>query len=328
MSADELRPILIHEMAHLRRRDDWTNLLQKAVRAVFFFHPAVWWIDARLSLEREMACDDAVVAATGDARAYAGSLIGLLERGCARRGWTMAQAAVARAREASVRIARILEVGGSATTRVGRGVLGLAAGLCVICCGVLEFAPQVVAFEPESSMVAHAPAHPFAPNAASAGSGMLAAHGVAIVPAAFHPAAPHRELPAGTTKKTSIAPADARVQQVIGSAQPPAPAPHVVLAKLDNSAAQSRVKALRAPTPTQIVLVVETDYSQPVENPNAGRKASAIASGHPDEDAPAGAFQVQTLQILEQDETGWHVQVYRVVMWVPATEDGSMRTSI
>jgi hypothetical protein len=76
------------------------------------------------------------------------------------------------------------------------------------------------------------------------------------------------------------------------------------------------------------VLVVETDYSQPVENPNAGRKASAIASGHPDEDAPAGAFQVQTLQILEQDETGWHVQVYRVVMWVPATEDGSMRTSI
>src|SRR6202034_273176 len=77
LNADELRPILIHEMAHLRRHDDWTNLLQKAVRAVLFFHPAVWWIDARLSLEREMACDDAVLAATGHPRAYAGCLIDL-----------------------------------------------------------------------------------------------------------------------------------------------------------------------------------------------------------------------------------------------------------
>ncbi|HKR28370.1 MAG TPA: M56 family metallopeptidase, partial [Acidobacteriaceae bacterium] len=50
LSPAELKPILIHEMAHLRRRDDWTNLLQKTVRAVLFFHPAVWWIDARLSM--------------------------------------------------------------------------------------------------------------------------------------------------------------------------------------------------------------------------------------------------------------------------------------
>jgi beta-lactamase regulating signal transducer with metallopeptidase domain len=84
LTADELRPILIHELAHLRRHDDWTNLLQKTVRAILFFHPAVWWIDARLSLEREMACDDAVVAATGNPRAYAGCLIDLIEKGCER----------------------------------------------------------------------------------------------------------------------------------------------------------------------------------------------------------------------------------------------------
>jgi beta-lactamase regulating signal transducer with metallopeptidase domain len=118
LTAAELRPILIHELAHLRRHDDWTNLLQKTIRAVLFFHPAVWWIDARLSLEREMACDDAVVAATGNARAYAGCLIDLLEKAGARRSWAMAQAAVARARDASVRIARILRVGPAATTRV------------------------------------------------------------------------------------------------------------------------------------------------------------------------------------------------------------------
>ncbi|MGB6870085.1 MAG: M56 family metallopeptidase, partial [Acidobacteriaceae bacterium] len=109
LPADQLRHILIHELAHIRRHDDWTNLVQKITRAVFFFHPAVWWIDARLSLEREMACDEAVLAATGNPRAYAGYLIDLLERGCARRGWTMAQAAVARTRDASIRIARILQ---------------------------------------------------------------------------------------------------------------------------------------------------------------------------------------------------------------------------
>ncbi len=58
----ELKYIVLHELAHLRRRDDWTNLAQKVVKALLFFHPGVWWIERRLSLDREMACDDAVLA--------------------------------------------------------------------------------------------------------------------------------------------------------------------------------------------------------------------------------------------------------------------------
>ncbi len=106
---EELNIILLHEFAHLRRWDDWTNLLQKVVRAIFLFHPAVWWIDGRLALEREMACDDEVVAGTGNPRGYAKCLVSLLEKSFARRGWTMAQAAVHRAREASLRLAQILD---------------------------------------------------------------------------------------------------------------------------------------------------------------------------------------------------------------------------
>ena len=64
MAVEDLNVILLHEFAHLRRGDDWTNLIQKVVRALFFFHPAVWWIESRLSVEREMACDDAVLAET------------------------------------------------------------------------------------------------------------------------------------------------------------------------------------------------------------------------------------------------------------------------
>src|SRR5262249_19701242 len=109
LTPNELQPILIHELTHLRRRDDWINLFQKLVRAVFFFHPAVWWIDSKLSLEREMACDDAVLASTSNPRAYASCLIDLLEKSCARRGWTMAQAAVHRAKDLSIRITQILD---------------------------------------------------------------------------------------------------------------------------------------------------------------------------------------------------------------------------
>ena len=80
LSADELNQILLHELAHLRRWDDWTNLAQKVVKALFFFHPAVWWIEKRVSLEREMACDDAVIAETASPRAYAECLTHLAER--------------------------------------------------------------------------------------------------------------------------------------------------------------------------------------------------------------------------------------------------------
>ncbi len=104
----DLNIILRHEFAHLRRWDDWTNLLQKMVRALFFFHPAVWWIENRLSVEREMACDDIVVAQTDNPMGYASCLVSLLERSLAERGWTMAQAIVHRAREASDRLAQIL----------------------------------------------------------------------------------------------------------------------------------------------------------------------------------------------------------------------------
>ena len=51
LPASELAVILRHEFAHVRRWDDWTNLIQKIVRAVLFFHPAVWWIESRLSVE-------------------------------------------------------------------------------------------------------------------------------------------------------------------------------------------------------------------------------------------------------------------------------------
>ena len=70
----DLDRIVVHEWAHVQRRDDRDRLLQLAVRAVAGLHPAVWWLDRRIHADRETACDDWTVNLTGSAKAYAMSL--------------------------------------------------------------------------------------------------------------------------------------------------------------------------------------------------------------------------------------------------------------
>jgi beta-lactamase regulating signal transducer with metallopeptidase domain len=155
LPSQDLNVILLHEFAHLQRWDDWTNLIQKIVRALFFFHPAVWWIEKRISVEREMACDDAVLAETANPHGYATCLVSLLEKNLAHRiaqrltdkRWSMAQAAVHRAREASLRLAQILDKNRPGATRVWKPALGMVGVFSVVCLMALPHAPQFVAFD-------------------------------------------------------------------------------------------------------------------------------------------------------------------------------------
>jgi beta-lactamase regulating signal transducer with metallopeptidase domain len=328
MSTAELQPILIHELAHLERRDDWTNLLQKLVRAVLFFHPAVWWIDRRLAVEREMACDDAVLAALGNARAYAGSLVGLLERSCAHRGWSMAQAAVARAREVSERIARILS-GGAASTRIGRRALGLAAALCAASFGVVVSAPRLIGFAPDSEL-------------ASMQSGART-HDVfnlrgdfyhaTVVPAVFHP------QPASNSASKSMPAHHAVVKSATFAAVAAhtvhRAAPSVVLAKFAAPADPKTRARKNAPEQEPMLMLFETAESGPAPAPVLPAAPSAHAPATADSPAsPAatlavspGILQIRTLQVLEEDDTGWHLHVYHIVVLVPAAAEGSMHSS-
>jgi len=73
-------PVLRHELAHVRRGDDWANLVQHCIKALFFFHPAIWWVSKRISLEREIACDDQVLQSTLRPKVYALLLADLAER--------------------------------------------------------------------------------------------------------------------------------------------------------------------------------------------------------------------------------------------------------
>ena len=70
---------VLHELAHLERRDDWTAVFERIAQIVLFFNPAVHFIARRLDLEREIACDDRVVTATSDVRSYAVGLTRMAE---------------------------------------------------------------------------------------------------------------------------------------------------------------------------------------------------------------------------------------------------------
>jgi uncharacterized protein (TIGR03435 family) len=75
LTAAQLNAVLAHEQCHICRRDNLTSAIHMLVEAVFWFHPLVWWIGARLVEERERACDEEVLRKTGDPTAYADAIL-------------------------------------------------------------------------------------------------------------------------------------------------------------------------------------------------------------------------------------------------------------
>jgi beta-lactamase regulating signal transducer with metallopeptidase domain len=62
-NARRLEAVLLHERAHVARRDTWVGFAGELACAVYWFHPLAWLVERRARLERERACDDAVLAA-------------------------------------------------------------------------------------------------------------------------------------------------------------------------------------------------------------------------------------------------------------------------
>jgi GWxTD domain-containing protein len=130
MPAAQIEAILLHELAHIRRRDYLVNLMQTMVESFLFYHPAIWWISSVIRTERENCCDDLVVAASGDAHEYAVALTALEQN----RWAAQDQAAMLAANGGNLmkRISRLLN---PLTPREGpRGVLTplLSAGILAI----------------------------------------------------------------------------------------------------------------------------------------------------------------------------------------------------
>lgn len=75
LPAAQLKAVLAHEMTHSRRRDNLTSAIHMMVETLFWFHPLVWWIGARLLAERERACDEAVLRMGSEPNDYAAGIL-------------------------------------------------------------------------------------------------------------------------------------------------------------------------------------------------------------------------------------------------------------
>jgi beta-lactamase regulating signal transducer with metallopeptidase domain len=79
LESHDLDRILLHELAHVRRADDWVNLFERIALAAMFFSPGIYWIARQMDLEREVACDDSVLAQAAENVPYARCLAHIVE---------------------------------------------------------------------------------------------------------------------------------------------------------------------------------------------------------------------------------------------------------
>jgi BlaR1 peptidase M56 len=146
LTTSELEQIVLHEVGHLRRADDWINLLQKISLVLVPLNPVLLWIERRLCFERELACDDAVLRFTKAPKAYATCLTNLAEQRLGRRSEALSLGAWEKQPELVRRVHSILRRSeGMSRTQAGVVmsvlVLGLVGGAAE-----LSRLPQVVSF--------------------------------------------------------------------------------------------------------------------------------------------------------------------------------------
>jgi len=166
LTPSELEQVVLHETEHLRRHDDWTNLLQKLSLVLFPLSPGLAWMEQRLCREREMACDEGVVRRTQAPRAYAACLTTLAERGLQqrellRRAQALSLGAFTRRPELVHRVHSILRRKQALNPLVAGVLVGVVGFGLVIGALELSRSPQLVAFvaapEADAQVAALAP---------------------------------------------------------------------------------------------------------------------------------------------------------------------------
>jgi bla regulator protein BlaR1 len=161
------RPVLVHEIAHVRRGDVLTQALSSLACIVYWFNPLVWWAAREMLIERERACDDRVLRSGSKASAYAQELLEMA-RGLGAR-WTAARISPAMARRSQVS-ERLLAVLDPALPRYGATRLAVAAATLVALVLVVPLAavvPVPVAMASPEPAGQAAPAPPATPAASA-----------------------------------------------------------------------------------------------------------------------------------------------------------------
>ncbi len=263
-SAEELQSILLHETEHLRRRDDWLNLLQKIGLALFALHPALLWVEKRLCLERELACDDSVLRTIGAPKRYASCLVDLAERCVLNRHIGLALGAWGTQSELSRRVQHILHRSNPAlgNRRTWPTLAVLTAGIFLGTAAVLHCPQFVILASPALPSIAQTSVHSTFSHPAN---GMLQTvsystptqRSARMVPVRFSSTyvrpRPQRHALKPITRNVSLSPRRSALAQ-----QRTSSAPHIFATSYDLPSGPKQT----APEPGRLVLTVFTPGSQ------------------------------------------------------------------
>ena len=136
LPGDRIRPILLHELAHLKRKDLWLSYAQMLAQIAYWFHPVVWLANRQLRRERELIVDDVVLAKLeGRRESYSASLLSILRQGVQSRFFTPAYVGIVETPGSlGRRLKRIVDTRRKLSLRLGwAGLLAvIALGLVLI----------------------------------------------------------------------------------------------------------------------------------------------------------------------------------------------------
>ncbi len=148
LSAQQLEQVLLHELAHARRRDYQANIAVRILRCLLPLSPALLYMDRRLAAARELACDDAVLACSPAPKAYAACLLRVAECAQTYKGHMLAPGLLGRRSQLARRIAHILAPSSEGKRARGSALLTLAAGgALAVLTAQLHAIPALVSFD-------------------------------------------------------------------------------------------------------------------------------------------------------------------------------------
>ncbi len=158
LSQPEVDQICLHELAHLRRADDWTNGLQRVINALLGWNPAAQFVGQQLDLEREVACDDWVLSFVHTVRPYALCLTKMAETATWPRQPIPAPGVFATRKHISLRIERLLGAGRNMATNLA--LAPAAAAIAIVGAIALVIALVAPSIASPSVAIAATPAAP------------------------------------------------------------------------------------------------------------------------------------------------------------------------
>ena len=204
LSEPEVDQICLHELAHLRRADDWSNGAQRVIEALLGWNPAAQFIGQQLDLEREVACDDWVLSFVGKVRPYALCLTKMAETASWPRHPIPAPGVFATRKHISLRIERLLGAGRNIATTLALG----PAAVAIIVVAAIALLIGVVAPTVAAPVVAVAPVAPV-----TAVRPVPAVHAVVHQPHVVVPATPAAAAVKSVTHtETHVAPAQSTLE--------------------------------------------------------------------------------------------------------------------